>query len=591
MSNAHASDQPFDDNDVVLDYGLRAQVRLLPYALGFFGIGLPIYIWSASLFLHPLDILINLALFACVWTAFFLIKPALHATGTPTRQALHTRLRRQWLCGGLWAVSLLVISLASITAGPEAQVFSLICAGAAAGVIFFSTPVLLYLLTLAPLAMAGPILALNFSHPEGMVTQMVSGGLALALAFGLILNRHLQEHYRLAHEQLVTAREREAAQTANAALSRDQMALMQTLSHELAAGLKGVRQTLHQGLPLLSRAPAPRHYVESACDEIDHLLGLITTTVDEDEARSGHLSVNCVPLDIDTLLKGLYDDFSGMAAAKGLDLTLTLPAWPDHGAPVGDVARVEQITSHLLANAIQYTLRGKVEIKVLPPAGTRLRIEIVDSGPGLESEELKRAFLPHERIARTSAGHSGAGLGLNLSHRLAELMGGELGAQSTLDVGSKFWLDLPFDPQADRPRPALPDEAPPAAQDATDGLKVMLVTNDSLRSAQLRDALEALGHRCLTATTRQRALSLAAKGPLDAVLIAAGAVEDLGRSDQTAEASLWLEQLRATQSQARLNILALLPDGEQAENLDAMGISPLLPPTGPEILRRALART
>ncbi|MFT3996859.1 MAG: hypothetical protein QM667_05590, partial [Asticcacaulis sp.] len=72
-----AAAAPLSRDQIVLDYGLRAQVRLLPYALGYFGIGLPLYIWSASLFLSAVQIVINLALFACVWTAFFLIRPGL----------------------------------------------------------------------------------------------------------------------------------------------------------------------------------------------------------------------------------------------------------------------------------------------------------------------------------------------------------------------------------------------------------------------------------------------------------------------------------------------------------------------------------
>ncbi|UDF04474.1 HAMP domain-containing sensor histidine kinase [Asticcacaulis sp. AND118] len=587
MSEPNPADIAPTHEQIVLDYGLKAQVRLLPYALAFFAIGLPVYIWGAHYFMSALQIAVNLALFACVWAAFFFLKPSLKADSQITRQSLNVRLRRQWLCGGLWALSLLVASLNSIGAGAAAQVFATICAGAAVGVIFFSAPVLLFLLTLAPLAMAGPILALNLTHPEGQWTGLVTGGLAMALALGLIMNRHLQEHYRLAFEQLRTAQERETALTARDALTRDQMALMQTLSREVATGLRSVEQTLIQGLSHLSRAPAPRHYVDSARSEIEHLLGLITTTLDDDEARSGHMTLDLRPLDIEGLIRHVAAGFHDMAATKGLDLTLTLPALPETGAAIGDGPRVEQILSHLLANAIQYTPKGKVEVKLLPPAEGRLRVEVVDSGPGLEADELTRAFLPHERVTRTSAGYSGAGLGLHLSKRLAELMQGDVGAQSTPDVGSKFWIDLPFDAAARAPRPVIEPEAP--VQEAAPGLKVMLVSNDSLRSVQLRDTLEGLGHRCLTATTRHRAVSLAAKGEIDAVLIATGAFEDLDNDANRQKVAEWLERLRSTQEQEKLNILALLPDGQQAEPLSELGVRPLLMPQSEDALRRALS--
>lgn len=574
------------DDQIVLDYGLRAQVRLLPYALGFFATGLPAYIWGANYFMSPLEIALNIALFACVWAAFFLLKPSLKTDECPTRHSLDVRLRRQWLCGALWALSLLVASLSCIGGGQAAQVFATLCAGGAVGIIFFSAPVLLFLLTLAPLAMAGPILALNLTHPDGEWTGLVTGGLAMALALGLIMNRHLQEHYHLTFAQRRTLEEREAALTARDRLTRDQMALMQTLSREIATGLRSVDQTLGQGLSHLSRAPAPRHYVESARGEIEHLLGLITTTLDEDEARSGQMLLDLRPLDLEGLIHHVTAGFRDMADAKGLDLTLTLPPSQDTGAAIGDAVRVEQILSHLLANAIQYTPKGKVEVKLLPPADGRLRLEVVDSGPGLEADELHRAFLPHERIARTSAGYSGAGLGLNLSRRLAELMHGEVGAQSTPDVGSKFWIDLPYDSTATVPRPvgAPETDVPKPVR----GLKVMLISNDSLRSVELRDTLEGLGHRCLTATTRPRAVSLAAKGDIDAVLIATGAFEDLDNDSHRQKLSEWLERLRATQARETLTILALLPDGQQAEPLSALGVRPLLLPQSEDALRRAL---
>lgn len=574
------------DDQIVLDYGLRAQVRLLPYALGFFATGLPAYIWGANYFMSPLEIALNISLFACVWAAFFLLKPSLKTDEYPTRHSVDVRLRRQWLCGALWALSLLVASLSCIGGGQAAQVFATLCAGGAVGIIFFSAPVLLFLLTLAPLAMAGPILALNLTHPDGEWTGLVTGGLAMALALGLIMNRHLQEHYHLTFAQRRTLEEREAALTARDRLTRDQMALMQTLSREIATGLRSVDQTLGQGLSHLSRAPAPRHYVESARGEIEHLLGLITTTLDEDEARSGQMLLDLRPLDLEGLIHHVTAGFRDMADAKGLDLTLTLPPSQDTGAAIGDAVRVEQILSHLLANAIQYTPKGKVEVKLLPPADGRLRLEVVDSGPGLEADELHRAFLPHERIARTSAGYSGAGLGLNLSRRLAELMHGEVGAQSTPDVGSKFWIDLPYDATAIVPRPVGAPETD--VPEPVRGLKVMLISNDSLRSVELRDTLEGLGHRCLTATTRPRAVSLAAKGDIDAVLIATGAFEDLDNDSHRQKLAEWLERLRATQARETLTILALLPDGQQAEPLSALGVRPLLLPQSEDALRRAL---
>jgi hypothetical protein len=279
--------------------------------------------------------------------------------------------------------------------------------------------------------------------------------------------------------------------------------------------------------------------------------------------------------------------FAPLAHSKGLGFTLNIHSLPEHGAVIADEHRVEQVLAHLLSNALLYTQHGRVELKLALPSPDTLRIEVVDSGPGLDDDELARAFTPHLRILRTSSGHSGAGLGLSLSKSLAELMNGHVGAQSTPDVGSKFWLDLPFDMTV--APPARPVAAEPEAGEPTHGLRVLLLANDSLRAAQLRDQLEHLGHKCLTSTTRERALALASKAPVDACLISTGAFEDLRDADNRDRVEDFFAALRATQAEAGLAILALLPEGDQIEDLQALGVKPLLLPQNRDGLGRALA--
>jgi CheY-like chemotaxis protein len=165
-------------------------------------------------------------------------------------------------------------------------------------------------------------------------------------------------------------------------------------------------------------------------------------------------------------------------------------------------------------------------------------------------------------------------------------MGGDMGAQSTPGVGSKFWLDLPFDPEAIAPaRPTAPE---PESAETEHVLRVLLLANDSLRAAQLRDQLEEMGHRCLTSTSRERALALARKGGLDACIIATGTFENLHENANRQNLDTFLAGLRATQEEARLNIVALLPNGDQAEDLQSLGVKPLLLPHNREGLSRAL---
>lgn len=585
---------------VVLDYGLLAQARMAPYALGFFGIGLPIFLWVAKYSLTAWHISGYLLLFIIGWTAFMVLKNQVDRgrradtdTAPPAsvhRDLIRARLWYQGIAGGIWAVNLLTISLTASLVGPQAEMFLMICAGAAAAIIFFCAPVLLHLLIIAPLAMAGPILAMQGLDHDPQLSQIMTSGLALALAMGFMLNRHMQEHYLLEHRQLEMAREREAARADSDALNEAKMALMETLSREVQTGLKGIEQSLLQGLTHLTRAPAPRSHVDAALTEIGHLQSILITTLDNDTAESGQIELDMQPLDIDLICRRMTAQFAGLAHNKGLSFTYNALGLPDAGAAVGDEHRVEQVLAHLLSNALLYTQTGRVDLKLLLQPEGLLRLEVVDSGPGLREDELEQAFTPHMRIARTSSGHSGAGLGLSLSRSLAEMMGGRMGAQSTLDVGSKFWLDLSFDPLA--APPVRETAAEDLAGEPTEhtSLRVLLVANDSLRAAQLRDTLETLGHKCLTSTTRERAMTLAKKAPIDACLISTGAFEDVSDEANRAKLEAFLETLRATQTDAQLNILALLPVGDQADALQALGIKPLLMPQSRESLGRALTQ-
>ncbi|MEI9905880.1 MAG: hypothetical protein WDN06_19670 [Asticcacaulis sp.] len=121
-------------------------------------------------------------------------------------------------------------------------------------------------------------------------------------------------------------------------------------------------------------------------------------------------------------------------------------------------------------------------------------------------------------------------------------------------------------------------------------MRVLLLSNDSLRSAQLRDTLEHLGHKCLTSTSRERALSLARKAPVDACLISTGTFENLDDPANRVRLEASSNRCAVHRKRRKLNILALLPAGDQAEDLQALGVRPLLMPQTRESLGRALAQ-
>ncbi|HWU48922.1 MAG TPA: ATP-binding protein [Asticcacaulis sp.] len=585
---AAAAPTPLSRDEVALDYGLKAQTRLALYAVGFFGIGLPLLLWAGHVTLPNWVLALWLAGFTIGWSAFLALRrqtqrlePAAEETD---RDNLRQRLLRHFAASGLWVMIHLGVCLSAALYGARPDMLLMLCAGTAAGVIFFSAPVLIGLLIFGALAAAGPLLALALVPHDAQLLQIMSGGLALTFAMAFTLNRHMQEHYLLEHARLGLAREREAARAEAQAQGQARIALMETLSREIQTGLRGVEQNLLHGLTHLTRAPAPRQYIDTALGEIAHLQTMLTTTLDNDTAAAGRIELDTAPLDIALICRRLCAQFSGLAQSKGLSLSCNLDALPAYGAALGDEHRVEQVLAHLLSNALLYTAQGRVELKALAMPDGLLRLEVVDSGPGLSPGELAQAFRPHIRIARTSAGTSGAGLGLSLSRALAELMGGRAGGESTRDVGSKFWLDLPFDAQASAPAQVVSVEAEPGGAPS---LRVLLIAGDSLPALELRDMLERLGHKCLSATTRERGLSLAKKAEIDACVISAGRFDDLDSDEGRERLAAFVAALQASQA-ATAHIMALLPAGDQAEALQALGITPLILPQSPESLGRAL---
>ena len=497
--------------------GLDAQVQLLPYALGFFGICLPIFVTAAGYAPNAVWLVASMGLYAFNWAVFYAIidwrkthQPSL------TNLRLHTAVHIT--AGLLWALALLQTSFFAQAAGPLAEILLVLCVGGAVGIIFFSSPSLPSLLLVGPAAAAGPIIALRF-NPETATTGLYAlCGTALAMALALILNKHLREHFAMALEREGLIIEREGALTETRKLAKSKSDILATLSHEIRNGLSGVAHVLAGALGAGSRGAPSRDQLKAALSAARDLVEVLDATLDSEVAEAGRMVVQKRPLDAAQLVHDIALLHRGAAAAKGLEIIAQVHSdlAGEAGSAVADSARARQILNNLVANAVKYTMRGRIELRAYKPDPERVRIEVVDTGPGLAAEELTRAFEPFERVARTGAGVPGAGLGLALSRRLAALMGGSLGAESAPGVGSRFWLDLPWDAQAvleEAPAPVAPAQAPGRT------LRILIAEDDQLNAAMLRAVLEQLGHKVLAVSDGRRGLELLRMGDLDLIMV------------------------------------------------------------------------
>ncbi len=495
---------------------LDAQIRLLPYALGFFGICLPVFLMVGAYAVNAAWLGVCLGAYAINWALFYAVVDWLKRKPGAVEN-VRLRLNVQNAGALLWAIALFQTSAFAAQAGPVSQTLLVLCAGAAAGIIFFTSPSLPTLLIVGPIAAAGPVLQLK-SNPASYYTGTLAlSGLALAMALALILNRHLREHFALNLERDGLIEDRESALGEAKRLAKSKSDLVATLSHEIRNGLSGVAHVLAGAVGAGSRGAPSREQMKAALHAARDLVDVLDATLDSETAEAGRLSVGARPLDLPRLTHELVLLHRPNASAKGLVLAAQVDPSLENaaGAAVGDSARVRQVLNNLVGNAVKYTVRGRIEVRCLLVSPYVARIEVVDSGPGLTPQEITQAFEPFTRVDRTGAGVPGAGLGLSLSRQLAQLMGGDVSADSALGMGSRFWLDLPFDPTASADEAtlhAIHDSGPRP-------MRVLVIEDDQLNAAMLRAVLEQLGHKVLHAQDGERGLELLRLGDLDLVML------------------------------------------------------------------------
>ncbi len=492
---------------------LDAQVRMLPYALAFFGLCLPVFAATAAYAPNAVQLLICLGVYGFNWAVFYGIVDWLKREPEAAND-LKRRTAMQIGGGLLWAIAVLQTSYFAVAAGPYAETLLVLCAGAAAGVIFFSSPSLPSLLLVGPVAAAGPIIGLRSNPATEWTGLLVLCGSALALALALILNRHLREHFTLNLEREGLIEDRELALREARRLAKSKSDIVATLSHEIRNGLSGVAHVLAGALGAGSRGAPSREQLKAALHAARDLVDVLDATLDSETADSGRLVVTPRAVDAGRLVQDMVLLHRPTASAKGLEIIAHVDPGAATGAVMADGARLRQILNNLVGNAVKYTLRGRIEVRAVLAEPDRVRFEVADTGPGLSADELAQAFEPFTRVSRTGAGIPGAGLGLSLSRSLAALMGGELAAESAPGVGSRFQLTLPFDPAA------VAAHANETAMEApVQALRVLVAEDDALNAAMLRAVLEQLGHRVLHAQDGRRALELLKVSEVDLVML------------------------------------------------------------------------
>lgn len=561
---------------------LDAQTGLLPYALAAFAVGIPLLIYAAQGADNSSWLAVCLFQSAFNWSVFYATFDWLKKK-PERRLQLRQRTTVHVGAGLTWALALAELAFIADHAGPAREPLLLLALAGAVTCFFFTAPHLLSLLVIGPAAVAAPLWLLH-SRPESLeIAGLAKGGVALSFALALIVNRLLRSSFDMAAEREGLTEDRARALAHAEAMAAGKSDLLSTLSQEVRSGLSGIVHVLAAAAGPATRARPSREQLAAALDAARDLVAVLDATLDSEQAETGKLEVSAEPFGAVAMAREVVGVTEPLAAAKGL--MLTVEGRIEGGAVVADPGRTRQILANLVGNALKYTFRGGVAVRVSLAAPDRIRFEVADTGPGLAPDELQLAFEPFKRVERTSAGVPGAGLGLSLSRRLARMMGGEVQAESAPGVGSRFWLELPFDPAA-----VLQTEAP-ASSLAGPTLRVLAVEPDSLCAAMLRSALDQLGHRMLHAHDGGRALELLKSCDVDVILVG-------GRLDPDAGSGLsgpdTIRAIRALPSPAaRARVVAVI--GAEIEEAGACRLAGadavLRKPVTVSAVARALAPT
>ena len=254
--------------------------------------------------------------------------------------------------------------------------------------------------------------------------------------------RDITERKRLDVELLDKNNELRIAKVVAEKANLSKSEFLSNMSHELRSPLNailGFAQLMDSDSP--PPTPVQKESIEQILQAGWHLLKLINEILDLAKIESGKLSMSPEAVSLEEVLAECQNMIVGQAGKR--DIQLNFPSFTTPIFVHADHTRLKQVMINFLSNAVKYNHeQGSIDVIYDASAPGRVRISITDTGPGLSAEHLAQLFQPFNRLGQEVSDEEGTGIGLVVAKQLIELMGGVIGVESTVDVGSTFWFEL-----------------------------------------------------------------------------------------------------------------------------------------------------
>jgi signal transduction histidine kinase/ActR/RegA family two-component response regulator len=332
--------------------------------------------------------------------------------------------------------------------------------------------------------------------------------------------------YQLNLEKLVEARTAELAEARDAAEAANisKSAFLANMSHEIRTPLNAITGMSH----LIQRSgvnPEQAERLAKINTAGQHLLGIINAILDLSKIEAGKFELEEVEVNVPGIINNIVSMLYDKAQAKGLKLLADVPSQPFK--LLGDPTRIQQGLLNLATNALKFTAAGSISLRAtIQDAGAEsalVRFEVQDTGIGIPPETVPKLFSTFEQAdSSITRKYGGTGLGLAITKRLAQVMGGEVGVNSVLGVGSTFWFTARL-----KKGEALNEEmaaSPAGAAEASilrdyKGSRILLVEDDPVNREVSSLLLEDVAAQVDCAEDGAAALAMATRNEYDVILM------------------------------------------------------------------------